>query len=53
MTYHHQSKRYGKTQAANWLTARLQMLEKVYGNGAEARIRGYMRLIEDNETGEM
>jgi len=50
MSYYHNVKKLGAPAAGMWLAKRLQHLEaRIYGKGAEARIRGYMRLVEDNE----
>ena len=52
MSYYHNVKKLGAPEASMWLAKRLQILEaRIYGKGAEARIRGYMRFIEDNESG--
>jgi hypothetical protein len=50
MSYYHNVKKLGQQKAAMWLAKRLQHLEaQLYEKGAEARIRGHMRHIEDNE----
>jgi hypothetical protein len=50
MSYYHNVKKLGAPAAGMWLAKRLQHLEaRLYGKGAEARIRGHMRHIEDNE----
>lgn len=48
-SYYATEKRLGKEGAQKWLQSRLQKLEKIYGRGAEERIRFFMRTIHKGE----
>lgn len=48
-SYYATEKKLGKEGAQKWLQARLQKLEKIYGRGAEERIRVNMRNIFKGE----
>lgn len=39
----------GKPKANVWLTNQITRIGKLYGNGFDARCRGYMREIAENE----
>lgn len=48
-SYYAIEKRIGKPEAQKWLANRLAKLEKIFGKGAEERIRANMRLIFKGE----
>ena len=48
-SYYATEKKLGKAEAQKWLANRLAKLEKIYGKGAEERIRANMRLIHKGE----
>jgi hypothetical protein len=47
--YNDQTARNGSVESRKWVEARIAYLGKIYGNGFDGRVRGYMRELADME----